>query len=37
MDNLFSTYDLLSKNYTDITATFEVLEGLTKKYNFDNN
>jgi hypothetical protein len=37
MDNLFVNYDILTKNYTEIAITFETLENLTKKYNFDNN
>lgn len=37
MDNLFYSYDTLLKNYGDIASTFETLESLTNKYNFENN
>lgn len=37
MDSLFINYDLIIKSYTEIAGTFEALENLTKKYNFDNN
>lgn len=32
LDNLFGTYELLTKNYVEIAGTFEVLENLTRKY-----
>ena len=37
MDTLFANYDLMTKSYSEIATTFETLENLTKKYNYDNN
>ena len=33
---MFYYYDCVAKAMTDVSASFETLENLVKKYNFDN-
>jgi hypothetical protein len=37
LDTMFYYYDLIGKSMSDISISFETLENLIKKYNFENN